>query len=479
MTHPDALRPAELPADFHSPGLSLRQVLAILRGHRRWILLVTLGTLLAGTVLSLVLPKTYEATATLLIDFEVNDPITGRDFPQMLAASYMTTQIGIINSPEVLLPVVDQLGLANDPALLKRYEGRETSAGALRDFVAVQFAKKLIVSNKGDSRLIYITYQADSPKGAAEAANAVARVYLEQTLDRATRPARQRAGEYAGQLDGLRNQVNEAQSALAKFRQDSGLIDFDLKVDIEAERLQDLGQRFNEAESVRREAELRLQEAGRQRARRGSADSDVEILGSGLIQTLKASLAAKEAQLADLSKSIGRRHPQHIALTAEIANLRADLHGQVNVYVAGIRGRAETASANEAALRRELDAQRVRVLEIRRLRDEGVHYKLELDAAEKIYNAALTNYDRILIGGESRYSNASIVSSAIPPLLHSKPLLRLNLLLSLLAGLFLGVASALSRELSGRRVRCREDIERDLGVTVLAELGEPKPLFSL
>lgn len=469
----------QLPPAYQSPGLSLGQILAILRGYRLWIAAVAAVCLVVGTALTLVLPKTYEATATLLIDFEVNDPITGRDFPQMLAASYMATQTGIINSPEVLLPVVDRLGLANDPKLMKRFEGRSADAGGLRDYAAAQFAKYLNVTQKGDSRLIYVGYQSDSPEAAAKAANAVAEVYLNLTLERATRPARQRADEYTAQLSGLRKRVDEAQTALAKFRQDSGLIDLDLKVDIEAERLQDLGKRLNEAESRRREAELRLQEAGRQRARRGSADSDKEILGSGLIQTLKANLAAKEAELADLSRVIGRKHPQHISLSAEIADLRAQVQSQVNVYVSGIKGEAETAAANEAALRQELEAQRERVLETRRLRDEGARYKIELDAAEKVYNAALASYDRILIGGESRYTNASIVSSAIPPLLHSKPKLRVNIVLSLLAGLFLGVASAMSRELLARRVRCREDLERDLGVTVLAELGEPRPLLSL
>ena len=78
--------PAPVPSNLITPGLSLAQLIAILWAYRFWIVGATLSMAIVSVVLSkLVLPKTYESTATLLIDFAVNDPITGRDLPTGLA----------------------------------------------------------------------------------------------------------------------------------------------------------------------------------------------------------------------------------------------------------------------------------------------------------------------------------------------------------------------------------------------------------
>lgn len=76
-----------------------------------------------------------------------------------------------------------------------------------------------------------------------------------------------------------------------------------------------------------------------------------------------------------------------------------------------------------------------------------------------------------MLVSNSNYANARLVGEATPPLTHFKPLIRVNLVLGALVGGFLGLLVALAVELMDRRIRSREDVERELGLDVLLEAG--------
>ena len=69
------------------------------------------------------------------------------------------------------------------------------------------------------------------------------------------------------------------------------------------------------------------------------------------------------------------------------------------------------------------------------------------------------------------YSNVHLVTRAQIPLKPEKPNKLKLLVLGIMAGIGLGLVIPLIYELLlNRRIRCRDDIERDLGVDVLVEL---------
>jgi succinoglycan biosynthesis transport protein ExoP len=65
----------------------------------------------------------------------------------------------------------------------------------------------------------------------------------------------------------------------------------------------------------------------------------------------------------------------------------------------------------------------------------------------------------------------SIVSRAVPPLFASKPNKKKLILGVLALALGLGVGGPLAYGwIIARRLRCRDDVERDFGIAVLAQL---------
>jgi uncharacterized protein involved in exopolysaccharide biosynthesis len=74
-----------------------------------------------------------------------------------------------------------------------------------------------------------------------------------------------------------------------------------------------------------------------------------------------------------------------------------------------------------------------------------------------------------MVASNSHYTNISLISRAVPPLRANKPKTLTLLLAACVAALLAGICGPLAYELLTRRVRCRDDLERDHGIPVLSE----------
>ncbi|MDR3323648.1 MAG: hypothetical protein LBS89_05540 [Zoogloeaceae bacterium] len=95
--------------------MNLQQFLLILWAWRKLILSLFGLTVTTTLVVSLLLPKQYTATTTVIIDVKSPDPIAGMVLPGMMAPGYMATQVDVINSPRVAQEVVKALKMDSNP----------------------------------------------------------------------------------------------------------------------------------------------------------------------------------------------------------------------------------------------------------------------------------------------------------------------------------------------------------------------------
>ncbi|MBC7982778.1 MAG: hypothetical protein H7Y02_02880 [Candidatus Obscuribacterales bacterium] len=454
-----------LPDVYTHPGLSLSQIFSIVWAYRKLTIAIA-AIVIAITCLVVALwPRTYTSTATLMVNYDVNDPLNGKEFPIGLLSSYMATQTELMRNPEVLLAVVDRLNLTQDDEYAAGYSG--DSAG-LREWVQKKISKNLtIYQGQFGSQLIYLTYAAHTPAEAARIANTVADVYKEQDFVRSTSPTTERAKRYAEQLEQLKSKVKQAQEQYTSYHQSNSLIDSGGKADVEIALLSDLEQQLIDAQRARRIAESRT-----------SSDQDVgdQVMGSQLIQTLKTQLATQESRLAELQTTMGPRHPQVIELQSQLQASRRALSSEVNSYSRNAAGGLSATQQLEQKLQRSVAAQHEKVLNVSKLHDQAAKYRLELESAQAVYKRALDGYDQVMFASLGNYTNVSFVSRATPPVKASKPRVLVYLLLGTIAGCLLGLFAPLFYELTNRRVRCRDDLERDNGVPVLAEF-QPLPMM--
>ncbi len=142
LPSPSASGASYVPRHFVHPGLSLWQLLAIVWAWRKVTVAVVAGALLLSMAAYKLLPKTYTATATLMVNYEIYDPLGGNEFPTGLLGSYMATQIELMHSSEVLLEVVRRLGLNKDERYIAGFDG---SPDRLDEWVKSRLARDLVI----------------------------------------------------------------------------------------------------------------------------------------------------------------------------------------------------------------------------------------------------------------------------------------------------------------------------------------------
>jgi uncharacterized protein involved in exopolysaccharide biosynthesis len=447
---------ATIPDLVSHQGLSVSQLSAILLAYWKQIAVITLTTVVIGAVTIKYLPKTYTATATLIVNSDVKDPLAGRDFPAEMIANYVSTQIELMTSPIVLQPVIDQLHLMQDKSFT---DGSNGSPDAVRDAVQKNLAAAIIVERGTGGELLYVSASSKSAPKAADIANAVADNYIDQDRRRLNDPANERARRYTEELAELREKASVAQEKVTDFAKENGIADVTSgSGGIEIQTLDSLHQHLLDTQNYRRSLEA-------------NQNPDANSPAADAVRTSKSLLDTQLAQLAQLSSTYGPEHPKVKELNAQIALSRQTLANEAQALSANTGAELAQTKQLEQKYIQAIAEQEAKVLKLRQAQAEGGKLLLELDSAKAVYKQALDGFDQIMFQAVANHTNVSVVSRAVPPLRASKPN-KLKLLLAVIAaGVGLGFGIPLAHGLLiARRLRCRDDIERDFGIAVLAQL---------
>ena len=445
-----------------APLLSLAQLLSILRARRKIVLILTASLIALSALVIKLLPHAYEATATMIVSFQLKQGEA--EMPVNMLGTYMATQIDLMQSPEVLLPVVDQLDLIHDEEFSSGYSGSDSAA--IRHYAMTILAKHVAILQGQGSQLLYVTATSRNPIKAAKIANAVADEYSSEERQRLKDPADVRAQNYSEQLAELKAKVMAAQQKVTELRQQTGVLTLanDNAAganDPDTQTLISLEQQLLVAQNTRRMAE--------------SAASLAPVLDGGAageggvvppqIHDLTVEINAKTAQLSELSTTYGPRHPKVIALQSEINQARASLRREAGQFL-------EQSRKTEDQLQHAIDGQRQKILSVRKVQDQGSKLELELESAQSVYKRALDGYDQIVFASLGNATNVGFVSRATAPVEAANSNKIKFLAAALILSLIIGIGAPLSYELfADRRLYCRDDLERHFGIPVLAEFG--------
>lgn len=238
--------------------MNLHQFLLIILARKRLILATLAATVLLTLGGSLLLPKTYKATASVLLNYKGVDPLTGLTMPGQLLPGYMATQIDIISSKNVALRVVDALKLASSAAILERFTASTEGRGEVRDWLADTLLKKLEILPSRESSVVEISFKGSDPKFAADVANAFADEYQRITVQLKTEPMKKASAYFNEQTKLLRDNVENAQARLSKYQQEKGIVSLDFnRADVELARLNELSQQLVAVQGLEIEATSR------------------------------------------------------------------------------------------------------------------------------------------------------------------------------------------------------------------------------
>ena len=484
--------------------MSLTQLLTVLRARLGLILMTTAAMLAAGVTLTLIVPKQYQASASVIVESrQLLDALTASSALPTASErvdNIISTQTDIIGSPAVALKVVETLQLEKNPRAKELLAGAgllalareavastqewvvgllpgeavERPAMSLKDWMANRLLRELRLKSNRDSRVIRISYASSDPEFAATVANAFVKAYLDTILQMRTRPAKQSSQWFDEQMKDLKRTLEEAEAKLAKFQQEKGIVASDERLDVETGRLGELSAQLAVAQSLSYES-LARQRHLREFLSKGGGEPPAEVSTSPVVQQLRAGVAEREAKLSELSKRVGRNHPQFQAASSELEKLRGQLNDEMRAAAQSMVTSTGVAPQREGALRGALDQQRARVLKMKNDRNELAILEREVENAKRSYTAAAQRFTVTKMESEVDQPSGSVIDAAMVPTRAASPNPGLNLSIALALGLALGIGTALLREAADRCVRSEHDIVEILGTPVLAVLSR-KPV---
>lgn len=449
--------------------------LRILYARRKIILITLLMTVAVTAVVSLLLPKTYKASTSLVLNYKGADPVTGMPMPAQLLPGYMATQVDIVSSRNVALKVVDDLKLAEGPAVNQQFMEATEGKGTIRDWLANLLLKNIEVVPSRESSVLDINYKGADPQFAAAIANAFAAAYQLTSIQLKVEPAKKAAMYINDQIKVLRDNFETAQKKLSKFQQDNGIVSSDSRVDgidVEAARLNELSAQLVAAQGQLIEAASR-----RSQASGSAAGESPDVMSNSLIQNLKAGLGNAESKFAEISQRLDKNHPQYQGARAEVDKLRSELDLQIRAASNSVGNSARIYQQRESEIRAALAQQKTKVLQINRTRDDLKLLRNEMESAQRAYETTTQRFTQTNLEGQSNQTDIAVLNAAVAPLTPSNPRINFNILISIFLGTMLGVGLGLLAELMDRRVRSTEDLVEALKLPVLGMLDwkPPKP----
>ncbi|HYR26635.1 MAG TPA: chain length determinant protein EpsF [Aquabacterium sp.] len=437
----------------------------------RWLLAAATLAFFIGVTLivSLLLPKTYEATATVMADFKP-DPVAGMSqLTGIQPVNYLATQVDLIKSSAVATRVVRDMRLDQTPDMHERWMSATKGRGDMTTWTGELLSKGLIVKPSRESNVIEISYQAADPRFAAAMANAFTKAYMDTALQIRIDPARQYYGFFEERARLAREKYERAQERLAQAQREKGIVITDERLDAENNRLNEISTQI---------AALRAQAAdASNRSRQAStrADQMQDVLNSPVVASLKADLARVESKLQELSARMGDAHPQVIEAKASADNLRQQIRAETARLRSSLNINSSIAYAREGDAVSAYEQQRAKLLKMKQERNELQVLEREVETAQRIYEAIQTRQSQMGLESNNNQNNITLLQAATEPSKHTFPRVFLNLLLAASVGTLFAIVFVLLAEMFDRRIRGVQDLIQGTGLPVIGIMPTPNP----
>ncbi len=461
------------------PGHLWDHVHVLLR-HRRLALAVFTAVAALATVRTLLTRPVYEATAQILIERTDPNVLNFKEVSQTDSQrdDYYQTQYKLLQSRSLAQRVIEQLDLLADPeyggprskaqvdAILARPQGESRELeGAISGFLG-----RLSVRPVRNSRLVTVSVAANRPELAAQATNALARLYIQQSLDLRFQTSSE-AGRWLGaQIDEQRKKAEQLDAQLEALKRQEGLVNVEERRTLLEQRLKELGSALNERKTER----LQKEALWRQMAAAANPEELPEVMRSGVVQSLRIELASLERQQAQLLERYLDQHPEVTKVRNQVADTRSKLRGEAQRVIRSAENDYKAAAAQEASVSSALESAKQEALS---LGQSAVSYdsrKQEVDAAKKVLDDLMSRSKETDVASELKSTNIRIVDPASVPESPVRPRRLRDVALGMVLGLFLGLGAAFFLEYLDNTLKTPDDVRHHLGVPLLGVIPEQK-----
>jgi len=454
--------------------------------HKRRVLIGTCaasGLLLAG-LYNLTTRPLYQATAQLEI---------ARDTPNVLPTSkevvdlgqpgidYIQTQYQILRGRTLAERVVEKIHFQKSAELktgplmspLERIQvrlfGKTPRASVDKDGVKLSpavgaFRSRLSVDPLPGTRLVNVRFSAYDPKLAKDAVNALARAFIDQSLEYRFSTTSEASGWLSDRMKEQQRRVQDAETALQAYREKEGLVNIEERQGLVDQKLSALTAAVVNARTERITKETLFHQM--RVLNSAQLETFPLVMGNSLVQSLKGQLVELQRELARLSQTYGEKHPEMVRVRSQIRATEDKLRTETYNVVRSVENDYQTARQQEANLQASLDAIKKEALEINRKAIEYGVLKREVESNQQVFRDLMNRTKETGLESELRSTNIRIIEEAENGVLVAPRKLR-NFQIGLLLGLGLGIGLTLLFEHLDNTLKTPEDVKQHLGLPFL------------
>lgn len=416
--------------------------------------------LLVGLAVSLLSHKVYRAEATvMLLDRNTSAPTSDQtvDSPVTLTSQLVDTQVEIIKSRQMALNVAQALHIDRNLTPERQRE--------LYD----ELQEQVDAQRSGNSYALTISYDAAFPSDARLIVNEYARQFAGwQTRQEEERNLQVRK-QVEERLTRLRGQAQADTNALQQYRIANNLLSTS-GASLTEQEISDYNLEVTKARAAAAEDTARLQTALEQ-LRSGSSGDDVgEALESPVVSALRTQEGQLAGEVASLEARYGPNHPQLIRSRNQLAQVREQIQAEIGRVISNLRAKKEVSEDRLASISASLSGARANLAANNAAMVGLTELERAAQASQGIYETYLNSYKQLLAAEGTARPMARILSLANDPTEPISPNVELNLALSLVIGLGVGVLVAYVADALFQGVTTAQEVERDLGETCLASV---------
>ena len=482
----------------HGPAISINDILPILRRDWMFPLLGCFIGLALGLFYVSTIPPLYKTNARILVDRSMNRYLQTNKIvtEPFLDQAELESQVHILSSESIILPVVRSLNLTND----REFVGPPNAGGAYflwmvgnlmkavkqsigwnndaqdqamidRDVVLERVAveallKRMIAYREDVANVITLTVSSEDPNKAARIANAIADTFITTSQEARAKSVKIATQMLQDRLTELKAQAMEADKALQNHRTDNNVVNSDKSLPVFDQLLTELLSISGELTKARvtlAETQARLE---RTRARSSGGIEAMAVTGASndsLVVKLRTQYMDLQARAAEIELRVA---PGHEALVK--------IHRQMDDLQAAIRAENETLAASEyenaKAREAELAATMERLVKASKMRSQAQVTMRDLESSAEVsrnlYSSLLQKFQEVSAAHtqEIGVQDVRIVTRAAPPLQKSSNRAMLVLAGSVAAGLFLGAGAVIGKEWVADVFRTPHAVTRATGI---------------
>ena len=478
-------------ADALPSGSKPVDLLRVLRRRRTLIIVTVLLITGLTTLVALLAPPTYSATATLRVD-EDDDPQVA---PTDVAASIreeearrqarISTLIEVIRSRALAQMVARDLALHDDPEFspgnaglwhgFKQFVGLESAPAAqqrparrakAQQLTAEQMKvpvdrllQQINVAQDGQSNLINVTARSGTAAKAQRIANKFAAIYLQAQIDAKRASNHRKVMALEARVSELRDLLLKQAAAVEQFKR-ANRIDKGMGEDTGSVQMGRIASELAASRASRAEAFARTGSGG---GKEGS---------SSLLTELRAQEATLERRSAELSTLYGSGHPDVRTVTAQLDQVRRDIARENGRISSALRGEATAQSARESQLMGDLGAMQSRSFSQNMASVKLGDLERDAETTRTLYVALLSRLKELRRQDTEFRADASVSTPALLPTEPSFPQPKKMIAASCAGSLMLALLLSVVAEVMDHRVRTSEHVKALVGLDTLGLVPE-------